>query len=89
MNDLSSLMKEAVELAPTQARPSFIKKVGGNLSVPALISLGSSLKICLVAKGKADVYPRLGPTSEWDTAAAQCVLEQSRAKPHHWGQYLD
>ena len=38
-------------------------------------SLGSSLKICLVAEGRADVYPRLGPTSEWDTAAAQCVLE--------------
>ncbi|HZV98420.1 MAG TPA: 3'(2'),5'-bisphosphate nucleotidase CysQ [Methylophilaceae bacterium] len=56
---------------------SFIEKVGGNLSVPALISLGSSLKICLVAEGKADVYPRLGPTSEWDTAAAQCVLEQA------------
>jgi len=38
-------------------------------------SLGSSLKLCLVAEGRADVYPRLGPTSEWDTAAAQCVLE--------------
>lgn len=40
-----------------------------------LASMGSSLKICLVAEGKADVYPRLGPTSEWDTAAAHCVLE--------------
>ena len=40
-----------------------------------LISMGSSLKICLVAEGKADIYPRLGPTSEWDTAAAQAVLE--------------
>jgi len=38
-------------------------------------SLGSSLKICLVAEGRADIYPRLGPTSEWDTAAAHCVLE--------------
>ena len=38
-------------------------------------SLGSSLKLCLVAEGAADVYPRLGPTSEWDTAAAQCVVE--------------
>lgn len=42
---------------------------------PELMALGSSLKICLVAEGKADLYPRLGPTSEWDTAAAQCVLE--------------
>ena len=38
-------------------------------------SLGSSLKLCLVAEGAADIYPRLGPTSEWDTAAAQCVVE--------------
>jgi 3'(2'), 5'-bisphosphate nucleotidase len=36
--------------------------------------MGSSLKICLVAAGEADLYPRLGPTSEWDTAAAQAVL---------------
>ena len=36
--------------------------------------MGSSLKICLVAEGAADLYPRLGPTSEWDTAAAQAVL---------------
>jgi 3'(2'), 5'-bisphosphate nucleotidase len=37
--------------------------------------LGSSLKFCRLAEGAADVYPRFGPTSEWDTAAAQCVLE--------------
>jgi 3'(2'), 5'-bisphosphate nucleotidase len=37
--------------------------------------MGSALKICLVAEGSADFYPRLGPTSEWDTAAAQAVLE--------------
>lgn len=40
-----------------------------------LMSMGSSLKICLVAEGKADIYPRLAPTSEWDTAAAQAILE--------------
>jgi len=37
--------------------------------------MGSALKFCLVAEGTADFYPRLGPTSEWDTAAAQAVLE--------------
>lgn len=42
-----------------------------------LISMGSSLKLCLVAEGVADVYPRIGPTSEWDTAAAHCVVEQA------------
>lgn len=46
-------------------------------SVPELIHMGSSLKICLVAEGGADVYPRLGPTSEWDTAAAHCVLKEA------------
>lgn len=42
-----------------------------------MVGMGSSLKLCLVAEGAADVYPRLGPTSEWDTAAAQCVVEQA------------
>ena len=41
------------------------------------VSVGSSLKFCLVADGDADLYPRFGPTSEWDTAAAQCVVEQA------------
>ena len=40
-------------------------------------SIGSSLKFCLVAEGSADLYPRMGPTCEWDTAAAQCVVEQA------------
>lgn len=42
-----------------------------------VISMGSSLKSCLVAEGTADVYARLGPTSEWDTAAAQCIVEEA------------
>ena len=40
-----------------------------------MVSMGSSLKFCLVAEGAADLYPRLGPTCEWDTAAAQAVVE--------------
>lgn len=39
-----------------------------------LVSMGSSLKFCLLAEGNADFYPRLGPTSEWDTAAAHAVV---------------
>lgn len=42
-----------------------------------LAPMGSSLKICLIAEGAADLYPRLGPTSEWDTAAAQAILESA------------
>ena len=48
-----------------------------NLGDYEIISMGSALKSCLVAEGKADIYPRLGPTSEWDTAAAQCVVEEA------------
>lgn len=40
-----------------------------------LVAVGSSIKFCLVAEGSADLYPRFGPTSEWDTAAAQAVVE--------------
>ena len=36
--------------------------------------MGSSLKLCLIAEGQADLYPRLAPTSEWDTAAAHAVV---------------
>jgi len=42
-----------------------------------LIRMGSSLKLCCIADGKADIYPRLGPTSEWDIGAAQCIVEEA------------
>jgi len=54
----------------------FLHRLGSH----ELISMGSSLKFCLVAEGTADVYPRMGPTSLWDTAAAQCVVEQAGGK---------
>lgn len=43
----------------------------------SLVTAGSSLKFCRVAEGQADIYPRLAPTSQWDTAAAQCIVEQA------------
>lgn len=49
----------------------FLQKVGDY----HLIGMGSSLKSCLIAEGKADIYPRFGATSEWDTAAAQAIVE--------------
>ncbi len=48
-----------------------------NLGEHRMVSLGSSLKFCLIARGEADLYLRLGPTSEWDTAAAHCVLAEA------------
>lgn len=46
----------------------------GRLGDFEVVSMGSSLKLCLVAEGKAHIYPRLGPTMEWDTAAAHAVV---------------
>lgn len=54
-----------------------IKNFLSNLGEHEIIRVGSALKSCMVAEGKADLYPRLGPTSEWDTAAAQCVVEEA------------
>lgn len=53
----------------------YLERLKGREGVRESVSLGSSLKFCRVAEGGADVYPRMGPTSEWDTAAAQCVVE--------------
>ena len=41
------------------------------------MAVGSSLKLCMVAEGKADAYPRYAPTMEWDTAAAHAVLKSA------------
>lgn len=49
-----------------------------------MVPMGSSLKFCVVAEGNADIYPRLGLTSEWDTAAAQAVVEQAGGKVLTW-----
>lgn len=54
----------------------FLEKLGDH----EIVSMGSSLKSCLVAEGSVDIYPRLGPTSEWDTAAAQCIVENAGGK---------
>ena len=50
------------------------------LGDPDRVAIGSSLKFCLLAEGTIDVYPRFGPTSEWDTAAGQCVVEAAGGK---------
>lgn len=51
----------------------FIGRLGDN----ECVAMGSSLKLCLVAEGKANLYPRFGPTMEWDTGAAHAVVEAS------------
>lgn len=61
----------------TPAVQSYLRRLEQDLGNFETVAMGSSLKFCLVAEGKADLYPRLGPTSEWDTAAAQAVVEQA------------
>ena len=78
----------AVRVAPRDAAPwrvagsrshrdprtdCFLARIGEH----ELLSLGSSLKFCRLAAGALDVYVRYGPTSEWDTAAGQCILEEA------------
>jgi 3'(2'), 5'-bisphosphate nucleotidase len=69
----------------TEIYISSLKEKFGEL---AFISKGSSLKICLVAEGVADVYPRLAPTMEWDTAAGHAIAENAGCIVinHHTGQ---
>lgn len=71
---------EPVELVASrrhgaEAVERLLDKVGQALGPVETKNMGSSLKLCLVAEGEADLYPRLAPTAEWDTAAAQAVVE--------------
>jgi 3'(2'), 5'-bisphosphate nucleotidase len=58
---------------------AFVEEKRKEFDDVAFISAGSSLKICLVAEGKADLYPRLGPTMEWDTAAGHAIAQGAGA----------
>ena len=55
----------------------FVESLDSGGKEISLVSKGSSLKLCMVATGEADIYPRLGPTMEWDTAAAHAVVKAS------------
>lgn len=57
-----------------------LEKFLAKLNQYELVQAGSALKICLVAEGKADIYPRLGPTFEWDTAAGHAIVNNASAK---------
>tara|TARA_B100001057_G_scaffold247578_1_gene247912 strand:- start:3178 stop:3969 length:792 start_codon:yes stop_codon:yes gene_type:complete len=71
----SHLSKETVD---------FIEEIKKNKGDINLISKGSSLKLCLVAEGSADCYPRFAPTMEWDTAAGQAICEHTGFKVIDW-----
>ncbi len=56
---------------------AYIERIEAKFGSIDALAFGSSLKFCALAAGQADIYPRLGPTSQWDTAAGQAVLEAS------------
>ncbi len=58
----------------SEALDHVIERINESQGEAEILSMGSSFKLCLVAEGKADIYPRMGPTSEWDTAAAHAVV---------------
>ena len=62
---------------PSKEFEAFVETMRTRYEKVEVISSGSSLKLCLVAEGRADIYPRLGPTMEWDTAAGQAIVEQA------------
>ncbi|OMH40715.1 3'(2'),5'-bisphosphate nucleotidase CysQ [Desulfurobacterium indicum] len=76
---ISKEREEVVVVASRSHRNSeteaFIKDLEEKFGKVKTVSKGSSLKLCLVAEGVADVYPRIAPTMEWDTAAGQAVVE--------------
>ncbi|MBI4684801.1 MAG: 3'(2'),5'-bisphosphate nucleotidase CysQ [Nitrospirae bacterium] len=67
----------------TKEQEEFLDEIKKKYKEVEFISAGSSLKLCLVAEGRADIYPRFGSTMEWDTAAGQAIVEQAG------GQVLD
>ena len=76
-------LEQLVVVASRDHSGPAVKRLLEKLHSPQLTTIGSSLKLCLIAEGRADLYFRDVPTMEWDTAAAQCLLETAG------GQVLD
>ncbi|WP_265764863.1 3'(2'),5'-bisphosphate nucleotidase CysQ [Fodinibius salsisoli] len=84
----SKLSDGKSELTAVQSRShgsnSLIKELEEKgLTVTKTVPAGSSIKFCLVAEGEADIYPRMGPTMEWDVAAGDCVYRYSAREGAH------
>lgn len=62
----------------------YVDELSINTEKLTLVSKGSSLKLCMIATGEADIYPRLAPTMEWDTAAADAIIRESGKVIYHF-----
>lgn len=85
---------DSIALIGSRSHPSpefdaYLKDMESKYANVEFVPAGSSLKFCLVAEGKADVYPRLGPTMEWDTAAGHAVVLEAGARVKVYGQTMD
>lgn len=79
-NNKSSLTVIGSRSHTSEEFSEFVKRLNEKYGNIEYIYSGSSLKLCLVAEGRADVYPRFGPTMEWDTAAGQAIVEQAEGR---------
>ena len=75
--DKKSTDKYYIYGSKSHSNNKFTDWINTNFRDYELIQKGSSIKFCELAEGKADIYPRFGSTSERDTAAAQCIVEES------------
>lgn len=86
--------QDEIALIGSRSHPSpefdaYLKDTESKFATVNFVPAGSSLKFCLVAEGKADVYPRLGPTMEWDTAAGHALVLEAGARVKVYGQDID
>ncbi len=86
--------QDEIALIGSRSHPSpefdaYLKDTESKFATVNFVPAGSSLKFCLVAEGKADVYPRLGPTMEWDTAAGHALVLEAGARVKVYGQEID
>lgn len=85
--------KESLKVVASKSHLSeetqaFIDEVAKSTQNIEQVSKGSSLKLVMVAEGSADIYPRLGPTMEWDTAAADAIARESGKMTYQYESYL-
>ncbi len=83
------LLDEGIKVVASRShRDPLTDKIISMLRSPHIVSVGSALKFLMIADGQAHFYPRLAPTMEWDTAAAQCILEESGGSVIRLDNYL-
>ena len=75
VNSINFSKKNLNIIASSSHMNDLTKKFIESFDEPNIINVGSSIKLLYIAEGKADIYPRLAPTSEWDTGAAHAIVK--------------